>query len=326
MFSFASSCRSSLSSGSGCLSAVGPSLWLWFAVVCSIGFFPIGSTAGELIPELEAEATSFDDILQASDPFAESKYAIGFAFIRPADFEDTERSLVPRVLVGYRYGRLRLSSSGGGSIIGFGTEPVEGGVSASILDKGRLTGRLGLRLGRGRDIDEARVREVVGDVGVSVLGRGALRYQINPLWSAEAVVVTDLLRRGNGTRMTLGLSRTEWVNADTRVGFGGSVSFGDRTHMRGSFSSVSDDDTLYLPGGGPKEASVGFGLTRKLTQRWIVFGSTGIAWRLGPARDSPDTKRHWGVSATIGIAYRCCGNFGPRRRHFQSDSPDGSAP
>lgn len=290
------------------------SKWLSAAIVSLIGFISTSSPAGELIPELEAEATSFDDIFQDIGPFTESKYAIGFALVRPVDFEDSERSLIPRVLVGYRYGKFRLSSSGGGSIIGFGTERVEGGVSASILDKGRLRGRLGLRLGRGRDIDEARVREVVGDVGVSALGRGSLRYQIDSLWSAEAVVVTDLLRRGNGTRMTLGLSRTEWISADTRVGFGGSVSFGDRTHMRGSFSSINADNTLYLPGAGPKEASVGFGMTRKLTQRWIVFGSTGVSWRLGPARDSPDTKRRWGVTATIGIAYRCCGNFGPKPR------------
>ena len=61
---------------------------------------------------------------------------------------------------------------------------------------------------------------------------------------------------------------------------------------------------VYLPGAGLRDVSLSTQVRTDIDKRWSVWTQAGVGRLLGPARDSPLTKKPTQVGAGVGFAWR----------------------
>lgn len=280
-------------------------------VAGSIALVPLASTAQEF--PLEAPPRSDYVDLGAEIPIQDRpfSYAMGVATSSSPEYSGSDKrkySLKP--ILALRYGRYKLSSSGGSAILNFGSQAQSSGASADLIDTQSLKLKVSARIGGGRSTSDSSDLAGLPDISKTVFTRLSASYQLSERLSMNTTVSWDLLGRGNGVTVSAGLGykrrfgqRSEWT-----VGTG--ITYANSTHMHGLFgvpaNAALPDRPAYQAQAGLKDVGLGAGFTTALSKRWIVFGNTGYTYLLGSAADSPLTRGRGAVSASIGIGYRCC--------------------
>lgn len=211
-------------------------------------------------------------------------------------------------------GQLRVSSGGGGGLLGLGDNEADrsrGSASLSLLEDTGSRVSLGASIETGRD--EITTGQLAGlpPVRRTVLIRVSAKQALPGDWIAQMTFSGDLLGHGAGRELTLELGRQWPISEQTTMHFGLGVSWGDSTHMRAWFgvpegSEAADRYGVYRPGSGPKELGAGLGLVTELDGRWIVYGSVSFAGLLSRASASPFVERPVSRGLAFGLAYRCC--------------------
>ena len=123
-------------------------------------------------------------------------------------------------------------------------------------------------------------------------------------------MVPILLGRGNGATWSNSLDYRRRLRADTELRLSGGFTVGNGTHMNSFYgvplSARTADRPEYRPGGGVKDVGAGIGFISALGTSWIAFGGVSYTRLLGDAQDSPLTRQNHDVSATVGLAWKCC--------------------
>jgi outer membrane scaffolding protein for murein synthesis (MipA/OmpV family) len=249
------------------------------------------------------EAAMLDDV----------RYVVGLTSANgPVYWGQDERSTGLRPFVALRWGKLRISNSGAGGLIG---ETNAGGASTDLLDRSGWRLRAGLRIDRGRRIkdDSAGRLDDLPRIRSTLRGRLVLSHALpdNASWSLS--IVPDLLGRDGGTTAQLGLykqlSRPDWLEGLGGQWSGGAdLAMGDRQYMRSYFGVPAGARrfTPYDPGSGLRNLGVNLGWQRAFgnEQQWVLFGGTGAQHLLGPAADAPFVQRKTTWAVNLGLAYR----------------------
>ena len=242
-------------------------------------------------------------------------YAIGVAYaVSPSYAGSDERKSRLRPVLALQYGRFRLSSSRGSSVLRHGLDTRGSGASATLLEGDRLNVSASLRIDNGRDASDATRLAGLPEVRTTLRGRVSMSYALTDHWSAAASASQDLLGRAGGAQFNTGLQYAVNLTPQTRLNMGVGASLGDATFMRSQFG-VADlvpgqgqGSALapFTPGGGLYSVDAGMGVMTALSRRWVAFGAVTVSQLRGDARRSPLTVKPNSYSATAGIAYRCC--------------------
>lgn len=249
---------------------------------------------------------------EAPEP-SQFNYALGVAYgLSPSYAGSDERKARLRPVLALQYGRFRLSSSRGNSVLRHGLDTRGAGASATLVERDRLNISASLRIDNGRSASDAVLLQGLPEVRSTLRGRVSMGYALTDRWSFSAGLSQDLLGRSGGADLHTGVQYAFDLTPQTRVNFGVGAALGDATFMRTQFgvpdSAASQGSTLapFAPGGGLYSVDAGMGVMTALNRRWVAFGGVTVSQLRGDARRSPLTVRANTYSATAGIAYRCC--------------------
>jgi len=243
----------------------------------------------------------------------EVRYVVGLTAANgPVYWGQDERATGLRPFLALRWGKLRISNSGAGGLIG---EANAGGASTDLIERNGWRLRTGLRLDRGRRI-EGDITQRLADlprVRGTLRGRLMLSHSLpgDAAWSLS--VAPDLLGHQGGTTLQLGVFRQlptpAWLG-----GLGGQwsasadLTHGSRQYMQSYFGVPVGAQRFapYEPGAGLRNASVSLGWQRTLDddKHWVLFGGASAQRLLGPAADAPFVQRKGTWTANLGLAYR----------------------
>ncbi len=208
-----------------------------------------------------------------------------------------------------QWGRWRISTSGGNSLLGFGSEIRGDGASAELLSSDRLKLGVSFRIDNGRSSGDASTTSGLPDARRTLRARVYTGYSLTPDWQLSGSLSQDLLGRQGGLvgGLDVGWRLRQSPHLEWTAGAG--ISAADATNLRTYFGVTPEGSAntglpVYTPGAGLRDAHAGMGWTWVLTPRWIAFGSAGASMLLGPVADSPLTQRRLGTSVAAGIAYR----------------------
>jgi outer membrane scaffolding protein for murein synthesis (MipA/OmpV family) len=272
--------------------------WLWFVAVAGVS-----SVQAAELPQPVDEAASLND----------ARYVIGLtAANAPIYWGQSERSTGLRPFVALRWGKLRISNSGASALIG---EANAGGASTDLLDRDGWRLRTGLRIDRGRRIQddtEQRLSDLPRVRG-TLRGRLVLTRTLpgNAAWSVA--LAPDLLGRDGGATLQLGyfrqLATPEWLSVlGGQWSVGADLNLGSKQYMQSYFGVPTGAQrfTPYEPGAGLRNASLGLGWQRQLDddKHWVLFGGAAAQRLLGPAADAPFVQRQGSWTVNLGLAYR----------------------
>jgi len=274
-----------------------------------ITLFALESTlAGELPFPSESEPT-LERTSNSNGPRAD--YVIGLALKSGPEYSGSgSQALSISRILAFRYGRFRISSAGGSSIMNIGSTEDEGGASAELIKSKRWSANAALRIGGGRDASDAEGLAGLPDIEQTLFGRLRASYTLADGWDTWLSVSHDLLGRNNGTSLSTGIGYKLKVSPRTEWSFSTDLDYGSADHMNSLFgvppSAENPDRIAYTPGAGLKSIGFGVRVISALTDNWVVFSRFGVSRLLGPAADSPLTEELYGATARIGIAWRCC--------------------
>ena len=232
------------------------------------------------LPSVPQSAQAVD----APEP-SQFHYVLGVAYgLSPSYAGSDERKARLRPVLALQYGRFRLSSSRGSSVLRHGLDASSSGASATLVERDRLNISASLRIDNGRSASEAVLLQGLPEVRSTLRGRLSMGYALTDRWSLSAGLSQDLLGRAGGAQLNTGLQYAFDLTPQTRVNFGVGAA----------------------PGGGLFSVDAGMGVMTALNRRWVAFGSISASQLRGDARRSPLTVRPNTYSATAGVAYRCC--------------------
>lgn len=231
----------------------------------------------------------------------------------PIYFGQTQRGSGLRPMFALRWGRVRLSSSGAGSLIG---EASAGGASTELYSDEHWNLRLGLRLDRGRRIKqdaEGRLAELP-EVRGTLRARLGVSRSLGSRQSLSLNASPDLLGRRGGTLVQLAYYRELEAPPILQQAVGGTWSLsaalnaGDDRYMNSYFGIpvASARYRMYEAEGGLRDVGLGLGWRRAFgeQQNWLLFAGVQGQRLLGPAADAPFVQRRSSWSASLGMAYR----------------------
>lgn len=205
-----------------------------------------------------------------------------------------------------RFGRLSLTNASG-----FATRQareVERGMAAELFQGQDWRVNLALRVDSGRDSGGAEHR-AVAKVPATVRARLLVRHPLGGGWQMSGAASSDLLSRGGGTQLDLGVERSWAWQPHWTVSASAGWSAADATFMR-SYHGVDAEHAQasglqqYRPGAGGRQVSLGGGLRWDDGGKWVAFGSASVGRLIGPAAASPLSHQRVGATASASLAYR----------------------
>ena len=297
-----------------------PQPWWLLAQATQPSQVPLLAPAGALVApptgpqdgltEADEPVTKPEAAAPKSTPF---NYALGTAYsVSPSYAGSDERKSRLQPVLALQYGRFRLSSSRGSSVLRHGLDTRGSGASATLVEGDRFNISAALRIDNGRDASDATRLAGLPEVRTTLRGRVSMGYALTDRWSAGASVSQDLLGRSGGAQLNTGLQYAFNLTPQTRFNMGVGAALGNATFMRSQFGvpdSVQGQGSVlapFAPGAGLYSVDAGMGVMTALSRRWVAFGAVTVSQLRGDARRSPLTVRPNGYSATAGIAYRCC--------------------
>lgn len=265
---------------------------------------------GACMPATAEEAPSSVN----ADGSSRLNYVLGAIVGNSPDYAgSSERSTRLRPAWALEYGRFRLSTSRGSTLMGHGLEQRESGATAVLAESDRFSLSASLRFDGGRKGSDSPLLAGLPEVRSTVRTRVSAGYAITPRWSVGAGLSQDILGREGGAQLNTSVSYTLPVTQQTRVVFGAGASFGDRTYLRSRFGvpAVAGGAgaarlPAYEPGGGLYSVDMGVDVMTALNRHWVMWGGVGVSQLQSDARRSPLAVRPTGYGVSVGLAYRCC--------------------
>jgi hypothetical protein len=240
------------------------------------------ATAGVL-----EETSATDDDPQQTKRSDCIRYALGLRFkLSGAPGSGTTGKLRP--IVGLQYGPWSVGVANIDNWLGYSGGTRETGVSYRAIDTPRLSTSL-----------SARVLNIATGEGVEGLNKGryTLRaratssYRLTERWSLGADMTYDLLRRGDGMTLSLGLSHRLPLSARAMLSVGGGATWGNAEHWRTAYASDLSAPRLSA---GLGAASLGASVRYKLSNQWALFGSAGVGKPIGAVSRLSSVRMSYG--------------------------------
>ncbi|MDI4633237.1 MipA/OmpV family protein [Pelomonas sp. V22] len=277
--------------------------------LCLLGLLCVLLPAAAETQEEPAKAKTADEP-EANASAQGFHYVLGLrAAYQPEFMGAREYKTSARPLISLQWGKWRLSSSGASAVMGFGRDVQGSGASTDLLSRDRVKVSLSLRFDSGRQSSDSPRLSGLPDVRRTLRSQLSTRYSLSDELSLGASWSTDLLGRGGGSVVGLGLGYRLYRDTKTEWTTGAGVGWGSRRYQQSYFGVAPEvaSRTLYAayqPGSGLRDAYLGMGLTYAITHHWIAFSSASIGRLQGPSADSPLVERRSAGQVAVGLAYR----------------------
>lgn len=240
----------------------------------------------------------------------ELRYLLGASVAVSPEYDGASKQRIKlRPLWAAKFGRVRIATSGGSALLGFGREGIGPGASTQLIENDRWRVALSLRVDSGRSSGDAGTTRGLPDVKRTLRAKVSATYTLAPDWNLGASLSQDMLGRRGGLTLGLDLGWRFYRSKSTEWTAGTGVSAANALNMRSYFgvpasAVASSGKPAYEPGAGLRDVHAGIGFKHALDPHWFVFGGLGTSRLLGPAADSPLVQRLGGYGASIGLAWR----------------------
>jgi outer membrane scaffolding protein for murein synthesis (MipA/OmpV family) len=258
--------------------------------------------------QAQSQASSDGQTPEVESPSA--RYLLGAAVVNKPEYDGaTRRDTKLRPLWAVKFGRIRISTSGAGGLLGFGQEEAAGGASAQLIDTDRIRLGVSLRVDSGRHSGDASTTRGLPDVRRTVRARFYANYSLSKDLNVGATLSQDILGRQGGMTLAADVGWRFYRSPTLEWTGGVGLSAANAQNLRSYFgvpeSAVAESGKpAYEPGAGLRDAHLGVGFIRPLSKHWIAYGNAGFSYLLGPAADSPLVQRRSGAAAGVGLAWR----------------------
>lgn len=248
----------------------------------------------------------------AAEPTAGNglRYALGLAVIDSPTYAGAAgREQKLRPLWSVRYGRFQISGARSSGLLGAPTTEKHSGASADLVETDRWSLGLGLRFDNGRSASDDPALAGLPDIRSTLRARlnGSLR--LGGGFSTNLAYSADLLGRDGGGQVGWGLGYgwAPWLGAQASVGVG--ATWADKRHMQTYFGIAPDvalrtGRTAFTPGAGIVDVNAGAVLRVPLGERWSLSTGLALSQLQGHAADSPLTRKTFGATASVALAWR----------------------
>lgn len=202
----------------------------------------------------------------------------------------------------------RLTASNAGAFASRRADDVTRGLGLDLTRGSRLRTHLSLRYDRGRDDDEPAL-EGLGDVRATVRARLGASWRLDDGWRVSGGWSPDLLGRGGGSFVDLGLSRERPLAPRTRWNASLRLTAADRRYLQSYYGiderqSEATGYPVYSPSAGLRDLQVVLGLRHELSEDWVALAGVSLRRLLGPAADGPSVTDKTGWSLGFGLGRR----------------------
>jgi len=299
-------------------SALGLTLVL-VASACAADEEPVESQAAAPAPERAASSVAPSASAPASTqapkqeplPFKDWKWegAVGPVVSLAPDYSGSSTRKVSWTPGYYlRYGRLTASNTGG-FVTRRNNDDIFQGLALDLKRDDALRFNVALRIDNGRKSSDARGLEGIEDVRRTLRARFSATLQAAPAWKVVSGLNVDVLRRGGGNLLDVGLSNDRPWSESTTWSMATAVTAADATYMRSWYGVTPVDSAVsgkpaYAPGAGLRDVSVASGWRTEIGRDWIVLWGGSVGRLLGPAARSPLTTSVGQWRAYVGLAWR----------------------
>ncbi len=237
-------------------------------------------------------------------------YALGLAVIDAPTYAGAAgREQKLRPLWSLRYGRFRLSGARSSGLLGPPTAEKGSGASADLIDGTRWTLGLGLRFDNGRSSGDDPALAGLPDIRRTLRARLNSGLRLGGGFSTSLSYSADILGRDGGGQLGWGLGYgwAPWPTATATVGVG--ATWADRQHMQTYFGITPEaaqrsGRTAFTAGAGLLDLHAGMVLQVPLGSRWNLVGGLALSQLQGDAAASPLTRRPFGATASLALAWR----------------------
>ena len=205
-----------------------------------------------------------------------------------------------------RYGNLSVTNASG--FITRTNEEVVRGLGLDLSPRSDFKLSLALRFDGGRSESTSSALQGLGNVRATVRARLAARWLVDEHWRLGGAVSVDALGRGGGYLGDLNLSREQrWSPTTTWAAGVAAVLAGDR-YLQTYFGvtpaqAMRTGLAVYEPQGGVRDVTLFANLRSEITPRWVLLSGVNATRLLGPAADSPLTKKPASLAVTAGLAW-----------------------
>jgi outer membrane protein len=234
--------------------------------------------------------------------------ALGPVLLLSPEYEGASRRKVS-VAPGFflRWGRYSISNTG--AFVTRRNDDVFRGLGIDLKHNDRLRYNLALRIDNGRRSNSSEALKGLDNVQTTVRGRVSATLQLEHGFKSALGWSPDLLGRGGGSTVDVGLSHDRILAPGFTWNVGTGLSWGNSRYMRSYFGitpseSVRSGYAVYTPGAGLRDATLATGWRLDIDRRWVAFWGGGVSRVLGPAAQSPLTMQRGQWSLNGGAAWR----------------------
>lgn len=219
--------------------------------------------------------------------------------------DESGASLQPGVFL--RYGRYTVSS--GSDFATRRSDDVLRGLGIDLSTEERLRLGLSLRLDRGRNEDAAEALRGMGDIDPTLRLRASLNWQFREDWRLGVAWTVDAFDRGGGNLADIGVTHESRWSPETVANYTLKVTIGGERYMQTYYGVDAEQAArtgyaVYEPGTGLRNIELTAGVRTDITPRWAALAGVGVLYMVGPAADSPLTRRRTNAGFNAAFAWR----------------------
>lgn len=206
-----------------------------------------------------------------------------------------------------RYGRFTITNSSG--YVTRRADDVLRGLGVDLSNSERLRVNLALRFDAGRSESTDAALNGLGNIKPTVRARLSVERKLDDGWRLGASWSVDAFGRGGGNFGDISFGREQRWSADTVWSWGASLSAAGDRYMQ-TYFGIDDEQAarsgypVYTPRSGLRDTAVFANLRSELSPTWLALGGVTASRLLGPAANSPLTKKLDGWGVTAGLAWR----------------------
>ena len=222
-------------------------------------------------------------------------FTLGSTF-KSSDLAQFTRTASLEPIVGLRYDRWKLGIGDGTEWLRFNSFRKDSSLDYRWLDTHRYSLSLSMQLhtltaGEGSDAPESGPR--------TVRGRAIGSMAITRRWQAGMSFTQDLLGKGDGSTLGLGLAYVWPMDVQSEMVLNAGLTWGTAGHWRNAYGPMRlGANTLH---DGVDSWGLGLSYKHRLAKHWAWFGSLSFSGDMGPLAQLLGT--HAGRSGQIGLLY-----------------------
>ena len=236
------------------------------------------------------EATAPDEI-----PAKRWQYTLGLK-LKSTEQADGRKGMNLRPVLGLRYGRWRLGHATGEEWFKFSGYRESTNLAYDLRDDDKLQIALSARI---QNIEDNTSFDGFSSGKNTVRARVSMGYRLDKHWSLGSDVTQDLLNRGDGTTLSMGVSYLWPLSERSTLSLSSGASWATARHWATQLRLRPTPEGGWQSGLG--DWGLGMSYRYAITPQWAWFGSLGTTRHLGQVNEVSPSQSRW--SGQLGLLY-----------------------